>query len=99
NRVGRSAPDVAPSDRRSALRGTATGAFVRLLIQAAAVSSSIRARASAEVHRQNGLTISILNDSGDTLIVNAYDRVPRPPQQVVTNAAIYGNASLPISIT
>jgi hypothetical protein len=72
---------------------------VRVLIQAAAVSSSILALASAEVHGQNGLTISILNDSGDALIVNAYDRVPRPPQQVVTNATIYGNASLPISIT
>lgn len=69
---------------------------MRLFTQAAAVISSILALASAEVHGQNGLTISILNDSGDALIVNVYDRVPTPPQQVVANATIYGNASLPI---
>lgn len=62
------------------------------------MSSSILALASAEVHWQNGLTISILNDSGDALIVNVYDQRPRPPQQIVANATIYGNASLSISI-
>jgi hypothetical protein len=71
---------------------------VRLFTQAAAVSSSILALASAAVHGQNGLAISILNDSGDALIVNVYDQGPRPPQQVVANAVIYGDASLSISI-
>ena len=71
---------------------------MRIFTQAAVVSSFVLALASAVVHGQNGLTISILNDSGDALIVNVYDLGPKPPQQVVANAAIYGNASLTVSI-
>lgn len=71
---------------------------MRLFTRAAVLCSSILALAGAQVHGQNGLTISILNDSGDALIVNVYDQGAKPPQQVVANAAIYGNASLSVSI-
>jgi hypothetical protein len=45
-----------------------------------------------------GLMITINNDSSDNLLVTVYDRSTSPPQQVLSGVAIYGNASMSISI-
>lgn len=71
---------------------------MRLFTQGAVVSGLILALASAAVHGDNGLTIFILNDSGDTLIVSVYDLRSKPAQQIIADQLIYGNASVPISI-
>jgi hypothetical protein len=46
----------------------------------------------------DGLMITINNDSSDNLLVTVYDRSTTPPQQVVSRTAIYGNASIAVSI-
>jgi hypothetical protein len=45
-----------------------------------------------------GLMITLLNDSSDSLLVTAYDQGIRPPQLLVSDRAIYGNASMTVSI-
>jgi hypothetical protein len=46
----------------------------------------------------DGLMITINNDSSDNLFVTVYDRSLSPPQQVLSHTALYGNASLTVSI-
>src|ERR1700759_2984233 len=46
----------------------------------------------------DGLMITINNDSSDNLYVTVYDRSSSPPQEVLSRTAIYGNASLSVSI-
>jgi hypothetical protein len=71
---------------------------MRLFTKSAVLSCISLALGSAAVHGDNGLTIFILNDSDDALIVSVYDLRPRPPQQIIADQIIYGNASVPISI-
>jgi hypothetical protein len=47
----------------------------------------------------DGLMITINNDTPDGLLVTVYDRNASPPQQILSSTAIYGNASIPVSIT
>ncbi len=47
----------------------------------------------------DGLMITINNDTSDNLLVTAYDRSTNPPQQVLSGRAIYGNASFVVSIS
>jgi hypothetical protein len=46
----------------------------------------------------DGLMITITNDSSDGLFITVYDRSSSPPQQVLSHTALYGNASLSVSI-
>jgi hypothetical protein len=46
----------------------------------------------------DGLTITIRNDGPDNLYVTVYDRTSSPPHQVLSHTAIYGNASIAVSI-
>jgi hypothetical protein len=71
---------------------------VRLFTKAAVISCFVFALGSAVVHGDNALTILILNDSNDALVVSVYDQSPKPPQQLVASQTIYGNASMSISI-
>lgn len=45
------------------------------------------------------VTITVLNDTPDSLTVTLYDRNAQPPQPVVSGAVINGNASLSASIS
>ncbi len=54
---------------------------------------------SAAVLGGDGLMITINNDSSDNLLVTVYDRSTTPPQQVISRTAIYGNASISVSIS
>jgi hypothetical protein len=74
------------------------GVFVRLFTKTAVMACFIFALCSAVVHGDNGLTILILNDSNDNLIVSVYDQGPKPPLQIMAGQTIYGNASVSISI-
>jgi hypothetical protein len=71
---------------------------VRLFIKTVVVSCFLLAFGSAVVHGDNGLTILILNDSNNALVVSVYDQRPKPPLQIVASQTIYGNASMSISI-
>jgi hypothetical protein len=46
----------------------------------------------------DGLTITINNDGTDSVFVTVYDRSSSPPQQVLSHTALYGNASISVSI-
>lgn len=48
---------------------------------------------------QEGLSVTITNDTSDAIYVTAYDRNSSPPQLVLSNRAIYGSASLTVMIT
>jgi len=45
------------------------------------------------------LTITINNNTSDNLLVTVYDQNTRPAQQVLSSTAIYGNASMTVSIS
>ncbi len=45
-----------------------------------------------------GLMITLLNDSPDNLMVTLYDQGTQPPQQLLANRELYGNASMTVSI-
>ncbi|HME39281.1 MAG TPA: hypothetical protein VKG63_09995 [Steroidobacteraceae bacterium] len=45
------------------------------------------------------LTITIVNDSTDSLLVTVYDQNSNPPQQVLSGAALNGSASQSVSIS
>jgi hypothetical protein len=45
------------------------------------------------------LTITIYNNTSDNLLVTVYDQNTSPAQRVLSTTAIYGNASLPVSIS
>jgi hypothetical protein len=65
-----------------------TKALVRLLLSLG----------SAPVFGGDGLMITINNDSSDSLLVTVYDQNRSPPQLVLSGNAIYGNASILVSI-
>jgi hypothetical protein len=46
----------------------------------------------------DGLVITINNDSTDNLFVTVYDRSSSPPHRVLSHTALYGNASISVSI-
>jgi len=46
-----------------------------------------------------GLTITIANDTSDAIYVTAYDRNANPPQMVLSSRPIYGSASITVTIT
>jgi len=46
-----------------------------------------------------GLTITITNDSTDSLLVTVYDQNSNPAQAVLSGAALNGSASLTVSIS
>jgi hypothetical protein len=48
---------------------------------------------------QEGLSVTITNDTSDAIYVTAYDRNANPPQLVLSSRAIYGSASLTVMIT
>jgi hypothetical protein len=48
---------------------------------------------------QEGLTVTITNDTSDNIYVTAYDLNASPPQLVLSNRPIYGSASLTVTIT
>jgi hypothetical protein len=45
------------------------------------------------------LTITITNNSSDNLLVTVYDQNTTPAQRVLSTTPIYGNASIPVSIS
>jgi hypothetical protein len=46
----------------------------------------------------DGLMVTINNDSTDNLFITVYDRSSSPPQRVLSHTALYGNASIAVSI-
>jgi hypothetical protein len=48
---------------------------------------------------QQGLTITISNDTSDNIYVTAYDQSANPPQIVLSSRPIYGSASITVNIT
>jgi hypothetical protein len=71
------------------------GAFDRMIfaLGCLALSLSIPAALGAD-----GLMITIRNDSTDNLFITVDDRSSSPPQQVLSRTALYGNASISVSI-
>jgi hypothetical protein len=53
---------------------------------------------SAPVFGDDDLMIIINNDSSDNLLVTVYDQSTSPPRLVLSRNAIYGNASISVSI-
>ena len=53
---------------------------------------------SAPVFGDDGLMITINNDSSDSLLVTVYDQGTNPPQLILSRNAISGNASISVSI-
>jgi hypothetical protein len=54
---------------------------------------------STAVLGDGGLMITLSNDSSDNILVTLYDQGTQPPQQLLSNRAIYGNASMTLSIS
>jgi hypothetical protein len=71
-------------------------AFNRLTMALAYLLFSL---GSAAVFGGDSLMITINNDSSDNLLVTVYDQTTNPPQLVLSRNAIYGNASISVSIT
>src|SRR5277367_6405095 len=51
------------------------------------------------VYGGDGLTITVMNDTTDNLIVTIYDRNTSPPQKVLSSEVVLGSASIPVSIS
>jgi hypothetical protein len=64
-----------------------------------AVACAVLLLGSTVVLGDGGLMVTLLNDSSDNVFVTAYDQGTQPPQPLVSNREIYGNASLTISVT
>lgn len=45
------------------------------------------------------LTINLANNTSDNLLVTVYDQNTTPAQRVLSTTEIYGNASIPVSIS
>jgi hypothetical protein len=54
--------------------------------------------ASASVFGGSGLSVTINNDSDDTLVVSVVDLNASPPQKVLSNEVINGNSSVSVPI-
>jgi hypothetical protein len=59
----------------------------------------ILALSSTSAVGQQGLTITISNDTSDNIYVTAYDQNANPPQIVLSSRPIYGSASITLTIT
>jgi hypothetical protein len=53
----------------------------------------------ALVFGQDGVMITINNNTSGNLLVTAYDRGANPPQQVLTSRPLYGNASITLTLS
>jgi hypothetical protein len=53
----------------------------------------------AAVYGGDALTITVMNDTTDSLIVTIYDRNTSPPQKVLSSEVVLGSASIPVSIS
>jgi len=51
------------------------------------------------VFADDGLTITLQNDSSDNLLVTVYDQNSKPARKVLESTAVYGSASLTVSIS
>ena len=72
-------------------------AFSRRAITLASLCLSL---GSLSVFGQEGtLTLTINNNTSGPLLVNVYDMGASPGQQVLANRAIYGNASVTVSVS
>jgi hypothetical protein len=69
-------------------------AFDRIILAIACLPLSFSVPAALA----DGLMITINNDSSDNLFVTVFDRSSSPPQQVLSHTAVYGNASISVSI-
>jgi hypothetical protein len=69
--------------------------------QAAALVYSILSLASLSVFGQEGggIKLTITNNTSDNLLVTIYDMGVSPRQTILSNRAIYGNASITVSIS
>jgi hypothetical protein len=67
--------------------------FKRIIFTLACLSWCVPAALAGD-----GLMITINNDSSDNLFVTVYDRSSSPPQKVLSHRALYGNASLSVTI-
>jgi hypothetical protein len=69
--------------------------------QAAAFVYSILSLGSLSVFGQTdgGITLTINNNTSDNLLVTIYDLGVSPRQTILSNRAIYGNASITVSIS
>jgi hypothetical protein len=54
---------------------------------------------STAVLGDGGLTITLQNDSSDNVLVTLYDQGTEPPQKLLSNRALYGNASMTVAIS
>lgn len=66
-------------------------------IQAAALAMVICTGGLARA--QDGVSLTVMNDTPDNLIVTIIDRNARPPQPVLSGELINGNASISVSAT
>ena len=48
---------------------------------------------------QDGVSVRILNDTPDDLLVTLYDRTVHPPQRVLSSQVINGNAAIRVTLT
>jgi len=71
-------------------------AFNRLTIALAYVLFCMSGTA---VYGDDGLTITLQNDTTDSVIVTAYDRNTSPPQMVLSSEVVLGSAAIPVSIS
>jgi protein-L-isoaspartate O-methyltransferase len=70
-------------------------AFHRIIVALACLSLALGLTAALA---SDGVMITVNNDSSDNLFVTVYDRNTSPPQQVLSHTALYGNASISVSI-
>lgn len=68
-------------------------------IRIPAAALAILVCAGGIARAQEGVSVRVLNDTPDNLMVTLYDRNTRPPQPVVSSELINGNASISVSIT
>lgn len=64
-----------------------------------AVTCAVFLLGSTVVLGDGGLMVTLVNDSPDNVFVTAYDQGAQPPQALMSNREIYGNASLTVSVT
>lgn len=64
-----------------------------------AVACAVFLLGSTVVLGDGGLMVTLFNDSPDNVFVTAYDQGAQPPQALMSNREIYGNASLTVSVT